>query len=72
MPTGMKGMALAESDEGKIHPSGKTISQDRFSGIFGTGGVKTAGLRQKRRKQLLVEQNHKERNALKHKIGRYA
>jgi hypothetical protein len=62
----MKWMALAEPKKGKHHTLGNTMPYYRFTGIFGTGGVKSAGLRKQRRKQLLVDPDYKEHEALEH------
>jgi hypothetical protein len=62
----MKGMAFAEPDKGKPHSPDNSMPYNRFAGILGTGGVKPAGRREKRRQQLLVQPDYDERNALEH------
>jgi hypothetical protein len=62
----MKGMALAESQQGKEEPPGNSMAENRYARIFGTGGIKTAGLWQKRRKYPLIQSNYEEQTSLTH------
>lgn len=59
-------MTLAEPEQRKPCPPGQPMPQYGFSGILGTGRIKTAGRRQQRRKQLLIQPDYKERDALEH------
>jgi len=62
----MEGMAFAEPDKGKPHTLGNSMPYDRFMGILGTGGIKPAGRRKKRRQKLLIQPDYSERDALEH------
>jgi hypothetical protein len=44
----MKRMTLAYSDEGKQYTPHSTMPNQRYTGIFGTGGIKATGLGKKR------------------------
>jgi hypothetical protein len=62
----MKRMTLTYSDKSKQHTPGNTMPNERLTGIFGTGGIKTTGLRKKWRNHLLVKPDYKEHAALEH------
>ena len=59
-------MALSKANKGKYHTLDNTVPYYCFSGIIGTGGIKTAGLGKKRRNKLLIDPDYKEHDALEH------
>lgn len=59
-------MTPAKPKKGKQYTLGNTMPYYRFTGIFGTGGVKATGLRKKRRNKLLIDPDYKEHKALEH------
>ncbi|MEN9362745.1 MAG: hypothetical protein RI903_53, partial [Bacteroidota bacterium] len=51
------GVTARNSTNGQSKSFEKTILNKGLFGIFGTGGLKTTGIWQKRRKQTLIESN---------------